>query len=147
MSRPASPNQHGLRWSIASLALAVCGAAALLIVPTSTTGSETVVVGGREVSHVTNDSSETLLQAGPLGYALLLLLVPIALTALPLLLRRHWWVDHVRGLALLLLVFILPAGFFGQGGFYLPSAIAMLGALLRDRPDREVTSQDVPDAV
>jgi hypothetical protein len=97
--------------SIASFALAVCASAALLVVPTSGAGYEEVVtVNGREGVHTSSHSSETLLQQGPLGYDLALLIVPIVVTVLPVLLRRYRWVIDVRGGALAILVFIVPLG-------------------------------------
>ena len=110
---------------------------ALLLVPTSGAAYEqSVLVNSREISHTSSSSSETFLQQVSLDAALVL--VPIALTVLPLLLRHPPWVIHVRGIALIGLVLILPAGYFTMGGFYLPSAIAMLGAIVRDRVDRGV---------
>ena len=74
--------------------------------------------------------SQTLLEADGSGLVLLLLL-PILITAVPVLLRNHAQVRTARVLAAIALLPILLTGYFTIGGFYLPSELAMLGALRR----------------
>ncbi len=120
------------RWSLAALALAVCASVALLFLPIYTQGHESSQTDA--AGHVTNSSassSETLLEGDGSGEAAILLVVPIVIAAAPGLLKSHARIRMVRTLAALMLLPILPIGYFTIGGFYMPSAVAMFIAATR----------------
>lgn len=134
MKKQATSDLRGQSWSITSLALAVCASAALLVLPIYPSGySQTTQVSGHDTKTTSEVSNyETLLQDGDTLVVLAMLLVPIVITAVPVLLRRHPRATASRVIAFGLLLLVLPNGYFTIGGFYLPSAIAMFVAAIRE---------------
>ena len=125
-------NERGAGWSIASFVLAVCATGILLVAPIYQSGSEEAVqVGGHPASHTRHFHNETLLQGGNSGSGLVLLLIPLVLTAIPVLLRHQPRVHAVRTIAFVGMLFVLPFGYFTIGLFYLPSTVMMLLAVTR----------------
>lgn len=127
-------------WAVvASLALAVVAAAYLLLVPTYAAESTTATLGRTGPgSSVSTRSETTLLEAE--GWSVLIpLLIPVILSAAPLLLNETRYAAATRLVAaVLLLSFVVLTG-FSIGLFYLPSAAAMLLAalwLIGSRPER-----------
>lgn len=117
-----------------ALGLAVCASAVLLVAPVFT--GETLMSAGSDGHVVTRTSgSETLLQ-GDVAGGLIMLGVALAIAAIPVLLRRHRSAGSVRVAAAVLMMFVLPWGYFTIGVFYLPAFIAMLAAVAADGRDR-----------
>ncbi len=120
------------RWSVAALALALCASVALLFLPIYTQGhesSQTDAAG--HVTYSSASSSASLFEAEGFGRIAILLAVPILIAAAPVLLKSHARIRMVRTVAALMLLPILPIGYFTIGGFYLPSAVAMFIAASR----------------
>lgn len=118
-------------WAVvASLALAVIAAAYLLVVPTYAAESTTIMLGpAGPGAPVSTRSESTLLEAEGWS-ALVPVLIPVILSAAPLLLNGTRYAAPARLLAaVLLLGFVVIAG-FSIGLFYLPNAVAMLLAAL-----------------
>ncbi len=127
-------DERGTGWSIASLVLAVCATGILLVAPIYQSGSEEAVqVVGHPASHTRYFHNETAVQGNDPGSALVLLLVPLVLTAIPVLLRHQPRVRAVRTIAFVGMLFVLPFGYFTIGLFYLPSTVMMLLAVTRGR--------------
>lgn len=128
---PVVDDRIGLRWSIASLALAVIASLALVFIPLLTPGFDLPEKAGPATPTLAPARETVIDSAGVAGA--LLLLWPIAVTAIPYRLRHRAGVRGYRALATLLLLPLLPIGSFAVGGFYVPSAFAMAVASLRRR--------------
>jgi hypothetical protein len=121
------------RWSVAAFVLALCASIALLVLPICEQGSESSVTDAAgEVTRASASTQETLLQADGFGW-IAILAVPVVVTALPLLLSGNARIRTLRIIVAIVLLLILPIGYFTIGGFYLPSAVAML--IAATRPD------------
>jgi hypothetical protein len=131
-TRPAADDRIGLRWSIASLALAVLASLALVFIPLVTPGIDLPEKSG-PVTPTLAPARQTVIDSAGVAGALLLLW-PVAVTAMPFLMRHRAGVRGFRALATVLLLPLLPIGAFAVGGFYVPSVFAMAIASVRRRP-------------
>ncbi len=131
-SDPAAQDRVGLRWSVASLVLAVLASVALVFVPLLTPGFDLPEKSGPATPTLAPPRETVLDSAGAAGA--LLLLWPVAVTATVYRLRHRPGVRGYRALATLLLLPLLPIGSFAVGGFYVPSTFAMAVASIRRRP-------------
>jgi hypothetical protein len=131
-TRPAADDRTGLRWSIASLALALLASLALVFIPLVTPGIDLPEKSGPATPTLATARETVIDSAGVAG--VLLLLWPVAVTALPFRMRQRAGVRGFRALATILLLPLLPVGAFAVGGFYVPSVFAMAVASIRRRP-------------
>lgn len=132
-------------WAVvASLVLAGVAAAYLLVVPTNVAESTTFTFWPTGSGGPVSTRSETTLLEAEGWSALVPVLIPVILSAAPLLLDGTRYAAPARLLAAaLLLGFIVVAG-FSIGLFYLPSAVAMLLAaiwVIGSRPGERVEGE------
>lgn len=127
-----SADRLGLRWSIASLVLAITASIALLFIPLLMPGFDLPEALGPATPALA-PARQTVIESAGWG-GVLVLLWPIVITALPLRLRDRPGVRGYRAIATLLLLPLLPIGSFAVGGFYVPSALAMAIASIRRSP-------------
>jgi hypothetical protein len=130
--RPVAGDRMGLRWSVASLVLAVLASLALVFIPVVTPGFDLPDKAGPTTPTLAPAQETVIDSAGVAGA--LLLLWPVAVTAMPFRLRRRPGVRGSRAVATLLLLPLLPIGSFAIGGFYFPSVFAMAVSSVRRRP-------------
>lgn len=134
MSAPSAGDRSADRWSVAAFVLALCGSVALLVLPIYTRGSESSVTNAAgKITRTSASSKETLLQGEGFGW-IAILAVPIVITAAPMLLRDRPRIRPVRTLAAVILLLILPSGYFTIGGFYLSAVAMLMAATRRDAP-------------
>lgn len=122
----------GLRWSIASLALAVTASLALAFIPLVTPSVDVPQKPGPTTPTLA-PTRETVIDSAGVGGALVLLW-PIAVGAAVFRLRRRAEIRGFRAIATILLLPLLPIGSFAVGGFYVPSAFSMALSSVRRRP-------------
>jgi hypothetical protein len=122
------------RWTVAACVLALCASVALLVLPIYARTTESAVTDATgEVTHTSTSSNETLLQGEGVG-SIAILLLPVVIAAVPVVLKNDTRIRVWRTITAILLLLIVPIGYFTVGGFYLPSAVAMLIAATRRDP-------------
>ena len=114
-----------------AVALALLPSLALIVVPVYTGFAERVAENGGHVG--TSAASGTLMETnGP--WALLPVVLPFAITAMPLTVRASRHRRSITRVAAVLLTVFVVQGSFSIGLLYLPSAVALWVAALGARP-------------
>ncbi len=114
------------RWNLAAVALAALTATGVALLPLSTSVSENGVTGETVTTHPSLLDNE-----GP--GLIIILLVPVALVALPLLIRNERAARVTRIAIVVVLLVLVILGALSIGIFFVPTLVMMIASLVTDQ--------------